>query len=75
MRNYPSWGPPQRNGNWKLDNPRPVETYDDPVHCDRVAECGFEVMSKADPDRAGDPPAVRGTDAALRRNFDRSFEQ
>lgn len=74
MRNYPNWGPPKRNDNWKLTPVNDHARYDDAVHTGAVAEDGFEVMAKSNPNRAGDPPTVRGTEYSIRRGQDRSFE-
>jgi hypothetical protein len=74
MHTYRAWSP-QRNGNYKLIDQHPIEKYDDAVHSGNVLQDGFEVMAKADPQREGDRPDVRGTEYPLCRGYDRSFEQ
>lgn len=69
------FGNASRNDNYKLTDPRPIERYDDAVHCGTVGEDGFAVMAKADPSWPGGRPSVEGTEGGTHRGPDRSFEQ
>lgn len=67
-------GAGRRNDNFQLEDPHPVPRYRDDTHTGRVALDGYELLSKADPDRAGSPPSVKGTVGVIHRGPDQSFE-
>jgi hypothetical protein len=69
------FGTEKRNRPVKLVDPRPVPRYPDNVHTGNVGLDGFELLSKADPDRAGSRPFVHGTEGPVFRGPDDSFEQ
>lgn len=66
---------PRRNGNWELENRRPIATFDDAVQTGNAGLDGFSTLSRADPNRQGDPPAVSGTVGPVHQGPDTSFEQ
>lgn len=67
--------PARRNDPIELDDPHPVPRYEDEVFTGSVAHDGYERLSIADPNRAGNPPAVKGTVGPVPRGPDDSFEQ
>jgi hypothetical protein len=69
------FGRATRNDNYKLDDPHPINTYTDSQCCGNAGLDGFTVLSRADPDRQGDPPNVKGTAGRVYRGPDNSFEQ
>jgi hypothetical protein len=72
------FGRATRNSNYILGDPHPVPRYDDhkgDVTCGDAGCDGYTVLSRADPDRMGDPPNVQGTVRRVYRGPDSSFEQ
>jgi hypothetical protein len=73
------FGPQKRNDNYILEDPHPVTLYGDLYKTDVTSGDagldGFSCLSRADPDRMGDPPSVQGTLGRAHRGPDSSFEQ
>jgi hypothetical protein len=65
----------QRNDPIRLTDPRPIPVYDDNVHTGDTGKDGYTLLSRADPNRQGSPPAVEGTEGYVYRGPDQSFEQ
>lgn len=69
------FGSAKRNDPVKLVDPNPIHDYGDDVHSGSVARDGYELLSRADPARAGSPPPVPGTEGPVYQGPDQSFEQ
>lgn len=69
------WGPPRRNEGIRLEDPHPVPRYDDPTYSGDQLRDGYQLLSRADPRRQGDPPPVKGQLGPVYDGMDRSFEQ
>ena len=67
-------GSDKRNDPIELDDPRPIPRLGDDVHTGDAGKDGFTLLSRADPRRQGDPPAVAGTEGPVYRGPDQSFE-
>ena len=73
------FGRATRNVNYLLEDPHPINRYGDPYKGDVTSGDagldGYSTLSRADADRAGDPPSVQGTVGRTYRGPDASFEQ
>jgi hypothetical protein len=65
----------RRNQPVKLNDPHPIEKFDDAVHTGSPAHDGFTRLSRASPRRQGDPPPVSGAIGPAPMGPDTSFEQ
>lgn len=71
-----SFFPPRRNQPVRLENPHPVPEYGtSDAYSGNEFEDGYVRLSKADPDRAGNPPPVKGNEGPVPQGPDSSFEQ
>ena len=68
------FGFPKRNQRYVAIDPHPVERFPDEVHSGSVGQDGFEVLSRASPERSGTRPPV-GVDGVMLYGPDESFEQ
>lgn len=70
------FGRARRNDPVELVDPHPIENYGDKdVQSGNPFQDGYTLLSKADPNRAGTPPPVKGTVGVIPRGPDESFEQ
>ena len=71
-----NFGHPRRNDPVELVDPHPIENYGTAdYHSGKPFQDGYTLLSRADPNRAGEPPPVKGTVGAIPRGPDESFEQ
>lgn len=64
-RNQPLW----------LNDPHPVKNLGDDVHSENAGLVGFSTLSRADPNRQGDAPYVRGILGQMTESPSEDFEQ
>ena len=77
MRGYGFFfGGAKRNQPVLLENPHPVADYGTrDVESGNAGLDGFTVLSRANPNAQGNPPAVKGTIGPVYSGPDQSFEQ
>lgn len=64
----------KRNDPVRLSDPHPLTPSSDITTGDAGRD-GYSVLSRADPDRAGSPPPVKGNEGPAHQGPDQSFEQ
>ncbi len=69
------FGVVKRNVPLELVNPHPVKDLGDDVHSGNAGLDGFSALSRADPNRQGDAPFVKGIIGRTYMGPDESFEQ
>jgi hypothetical protein len=66
---------PRRNDPIELVDLHPIEQYADDTDTGNAGRDGFSVLSRAWPDRQGDPPFVAGTVGPVYRGPAEDFER
>jgi len=69
------FGTRKRNVPIVLDDPRPLPRYTNELESKDAGCAGFTVLSRADPNYAGDPPRVPGSSHRAPLGPDQSFEE
>jgi hypothetical protein len=69
------FGTDRRNRGYRLENPRPKPRYENDTYTGDMERDGYELLSRADPERMGRPPHVAGTEGDNYPGPDQSFER
>lgn len=76
MRGFGFYGSARRNQPVRLENPHPIADHGRAsIESGNAALDGYTVLSRADADAQGCPPAVKGTVGPIYQGPDSSFEQ